>query len=272
MQKGSVAAFRRAVWKHYHSYGRRTLPWRTTTNPYRILVSEVMLQQTQVERVIPYYHAWMQTFPNVKTLAKAPLSSVLRAWQGLGYNRRAKNLHQAAQAVVSVYKGTFPKHALELQKLPGVGPYTAHAVAAFAYNEDGIFVETNIRTVVMHHFFSTKKKVSDDEIRAVLEQALPKGRAREWYAALMDYGSYLKRSGVRLNAKTKQYTKQSTFRGSNREARGAILKALVQGSQKNAYLTKLLGPSRVQQMNEQLTALTKEGMVTHTKGLFRLPG
>ena len=145
--------FKDTVWKYYREHGRSDLPWRKTTDPYRILVSEVMLQQTQVERVIPYYTRFLKKFPTVRALAKAPLSQVLIAWQGLGYNRRAKMLHEAAKEVVRGHGGLFPRTALELEKLPGVGPYTAHAVAAFAYNEDGICIETNIRTAVTHHFF-----------------------------------------------------------------------------------------------------------------------
>jgi len=124
----SVQAFRTTVWNHYRRHGRHTLPWRTTTNPYRILVSEVMLQQTQVERVIPYYKTFLRAFPTVQTLAQAPLSRVLTLWQGLGYNRRAKMLHEAAKQVVAQYGGRMPHDAEALETLRGVGPYTARAV------------------------------------------------------------------------------------------------------------------------------------------------
>lgn len=143
--------FRRLVWAHYKKHGRHELPWRKTHDPYRILVSEVMLQQTQVQRVQPYYREFLKQFPTARRLAEAPLSEVLKAWQGLGYNRRAKMLHAAAKEIA---KHGMPKTALELEKLPGVGPYTARAVATFAYDADEILIETNIRTVVFHHFFS----------------------------------------------------------------------------------------------------------------------
>lgn len=267
----SLARFRETVWKHYSVHGRRTLPWRTTTRPYRILVSEVMLQQTQVERVIPYYRAWMKVFPTVEALARAPLGTVLRAWQGLGYNRRAKMLHEAAKAIVSRHRGVFPKNVAVLEALPGIGPYTARAVTAFAHNEDVVFVETNIRTAVIHHFFPKKKQVSDAEILVLLEKMLPNGRSREWYSALMDYGSYLKRSGIRLNARTKGYTKQSVFEGSARQARGALLRALVPGPQLRASLYTLLGPSRRVQLRTELTRLIREGMVEQNKNVVQLP-
>jgi len=253
--------FRSLVWKYWKKHGRHDLPWRKTTDPYKILVSEVMLQQTQVERVLPYYKHFLKQFPTVKKLAEAPLSEVLIQWQGLGYNRRAKMLHETAKAVVREHNGKFPKTALELEKLPGIGPYTAGAVAAFAYNQDGIFIETNIRTVITHHFFSDTEAVPDSDVREALEKVTPKDQAREWYAALMDYGAYLKRSGVRINAKAKGYTKQSAFKGSGREVRGAIVRALSGASQSKGSLTKLFDKERTSQMEQQIVALVKEGII-----------
>ena len=150
----------------------------------------------------------------------------------------------------------------ELEELPGVGPYTARAVAAFGYNLDVIVVETNIRTAVIHHFFPKKKKVSDKEIEKILIEALPIGKAREWYGALMDYGAHLKRSGISHNAKSKGYAKQSKFAGSLREARGAILREYTRGVTSSTHLVNLLGPSRKTQMKKALEALIQEGLVT----------
>ncbi len=225
-----------------------------------------MLQQTQVERVIPYFRAWLKQFPTVSTLAKAPLSKVLQHWQGLGYNRRAKMLHDSAKMVEAQYRGRMPTELTDLERLRGVGPYTARAVMAFAYNIDVVFVETNIRTAVFHHFFQQKNisiygNISDVEILKTVEQTLSKGRAREWYSALMDYGAYLKRSGIKLNARAKGYTKQSTFKGSDREARGAIIKALTQQSRTKTFLLSMLGTKRRTQTEQQLQTLEKERLI-----------
>lgn len=258
----TVPQFRRIVWAHYKKHGRHDLPWRHTRDAYKILVSEVMLQQTQAERVIPFYKTFIKKFPTAKKLAEASLSEVLKEWQGLGYNRRAKMLRSAAKEIVLKYGDTFPAVYGELVELPGVGPYTARAIAAFAYNQDVVFVETNIRTAIIHHFFARKKKVSDREIEKVLERALPKGKAREWYSALMDYGAHLKRSGISHNARSKKYTKQSHFAGSLREARGTILRAYTRGTTSRAQLLNLLGPSRRAQARAALNALVAEGLLT----------
>ncbi len=255
------------MWEYYKKHGRHELPWRKTHDPYKILVSEVMLQQTQVERVKPFYEAFVRKFPTARKLGAAPLSSVLAAWQGLGYNRRAKQLREAAQLVGH---GVFPKHAEELEKLPGIGPYTARAVLAFAQNQDVVLVETNIRTAVLHHFFPKRKKVRDEEIERVLAAVLPHGRAREWYYALMDYGASLKRSGVKLNAKSKHYAKQSRFAGSLREARGAILKELARAPRSGARLFGLLGDDRRMQLKTALAALAREGLVEKRGAVYAL--
>lgn len=261
--------FRETVWRHYRAHGRHDLPWRKTGDPYRILVSEVMLQQTQVERVKPYYEHWIRKFPDAAALAKAPLGEVLKAWQGLGYNRRAKMLHEAAKEIAK--RQSFPKTAAELEKLPGVGPYTARAVMAFAHNADTVFIETNIRTAVTHHFFPRKKVVHDKEVLALLEKAHPNGKSRKWYAALMDYGAHLKRRGVRLNGKAKGYTKQKAFSGSDRQARGAILKELAKGNADAARLTGLLGDDRKEQVALQLGRLEREGMLIRRGAIYALP-
>ena len=259
------------VWKYYREHGRHDLPWRKTTDAYRILVSEVMLQQTQVERVTPYYARFLKKFPTVRALAVSPLSQVLIEWQGLGYNRRAKMLHEAAKAVVKAHAGKFPATALELEKLPGIGPYTAGAIAAFAYNQDGIFIETNIRTAITHHFYKDREGVSDNEVREKLLKLYPKGQAREWYAALMDYGAHLKRSGVRINAKAKGYAKQSTFKGSGREVRGAIVRLLSSGSASKTQMHKMFEADRTIQVEEQLEKLLQEGLVVRKGTRYLLP-
>lgn len=263
----AILRFRKIVWAHYKKYGRHDLLWRKNHTLYRVLVSEVMLQQTHVERVIPFYKNFLKKFPTARALAKAPLSEVLKSWQGLGYNRRAKLLHSAVTRFDLVTRSNL---VTALEKLPGVGPYTARAVAAFAFNQDVIMIETNIRTAILHHFFSNKKKVSDAEIEKVLLQVLPKGRAREWYSALMDYGSHLKRSGVSLNKKSATYAKQSKFTGSLREARGAILRLLVKNPASQTSIMKLFDISRRAQMLEALHALHRESLLKKIGTMYSL--
>lgn len=267
MAKSEIEKFRRAVWRNYQRYGRHNLPWRKTRNPYRVLVSEVMLQQTQVERVIPFYAEFTRRFPTPKHLASASLASVLQMWQGLGYNRRAKQLQAAARALVTEH----PRTVEELERLPGVGPYTARAIAAFAWNQDTVLVETNIRTAVIHHFFKKRRVVSDAEIERILARALPAGRTREWYSALMDYGARLKRTGKSYNVKIKKYVKQSKFADSAREARGVIVRELSRGGATAARLVDLLGPARRAQMRAALRALWKEGMIQKRDESYTLP-
>lgn len=269
--------FRKIVLAYYKKSGRHDLPWRNLpagrqgrTDVYKILVSEVMLQQTQVERVLPFYKNFIKQFGTAKKLADAPLAEVLKSWQGLGYNRRAKMLHSAAKELTSMGKFNFPMLVAELEKLPGVGPYTARAVAAFAWNQDVVVIETNIRTAVIHHFFSKRSDVEDTELVEVLKKALPKGRAREWYNALMDYGAHLKRSGISHNIRSKIYIKQSKFTGSLREARGAILRELSKGSVSRVRLMDSLGRERKEQLVQATTALLKEGLIEMKKNKYAL--
>ncbi len=261
---------------HYRKHGRHELPWRETRDAYQILVSEVMLQQTQVERVLPFYTMFVKRFPTARRLADAPLSEVLVAWQGLGYNRRAKMLHAAAREVVARHGGAVPRSVSELERLPGVGPYTARAVAAFAWNEDVVLVETNIRTALIHHFFPEDEKVGDKEIEAVLARALPKGKAREWYWALMDYGTHLKRSGVRVNTRSAHHVPQKKFAGSMREARGAILRELAaepgfaSRSNLEEKVRRKIGTERHAQIAEAIKTLVAEGFIEKDGPRYRL--
>jgi A/G-specific adenine glycosylase len=228
ISKAEINKFQEIVQEFYHQQGRK-LPWRETKDPYKILVSEVMLQQTQVDRVIPKYNTFLKTFPTIQSLAKARLSEVLTLWIGLGYNRRARYLHKTAQRVVNEHDAIFPKKRIELETLPGIGPYTASAVATFAYNSREVFIETNIRTVYIHHFYPDTDSVFDKDILTLVEDTLPEGEKvsyREWYWALMDYGSHLKSILPNPSRKSKHYTVQSKFKGSLREARGFIIRVL----------------------------------------------
>jgi A/G-specific adenine glycosylase len=258
-------AFTKRVWGFFRQHGR-SLPWRHNTDPYKILVSEIMLQQTQVDRVIPKYRAWLQRFPTAKTLAGASLAEVLTMWQGLGYNRRAIALKRAAERLVIAKK--FPREREKILELPGVGPYTAGAVAAFAFNEPVVMIETNIRTVFIHHFFADKKKVSDAELLPLIEATLDRRKPREWYWALMDYGSYLKKKVGNASQRSAHHTRQSPFAGSNRQLRGAVLKYVTSKPLAVSVLQKKLvaaglAPSR-EHLTKTLGTLTKEGFITQS--------
>ena len=204
-----IETFREAVWGYYREHGR-TMPWREDPSPYKVLVSELMLQQTQVSRVIPKFDAFMYTCADFASLAEKPLGDVLALWSGLGYNRRAKFLHRTAQLVVSDHAGALPDTFVELVKLPGIGKNTAGAILAYAYEQPVVFVETNIRTVYFHHFYpDAATLVSDKEIESLVAQTLDEEHPREWYWALMDYGTHLKQTaGGRLTS-SKHYVKQS---------------------------------------------------------------
>lgn len=202
----------------------RDMPWREDTRPYYVLVSELMLQQTQVSRVIPKFEVFIEQFPSEHELAAASLGEVLGLWQGLGYNRRAKFLHEAAKMIVAL--GTFPQTLEDLLALPGVGKNTAGAIMAYSFNQPVVYVETNIRTVYIHNFFNDQFDIDDKEIRHLLEQTIDRDNPRQFYWALMDYGTWLKNQGVKNIDQSRHYKKQSTLKGSLREMRGAILRQL----------------------------------------------
>lgn len=216
--------FQEIVWQYWRENGRQGLPWREDPSPYRVVVSELMLQQTQVERVVPKFLEFISLFPDFPALAKAPLSEVLIAWQGLGYNRRAKYLHELAKAVVA--RAGLPDTLEELVKLPGIGKNTAGAILAYAFDQPVVYIETNIRTVYLHHYFAGRFDVDDKELLLIIERTLDRDEPRAWYSALMDYGTYLKKQGLGRNNASKHYKKQSKFEGSVREMRGRILRAL----------------------------------------------
>jgi len=266
-----VEEFRQTVLQYYQLSGRHDLPWRLPEpggvfDPYKILVSEVMLQQTQVGRVVPKFAAFTRQFPSLTALARASLAEVLQAWSGLGYNRRAKFLWQCAQAVAATHGGQLPQTARGLVALPGIGPNTAGAVLAYAYNKPVVFIETNIRTVFIYHFFAGQQAVADKDILDLVARTLPDD-ARTWYWALMDYGSHLKQTVGNLNTLSKHYTKQSRFEGSRRQIRGQVLKIL--GGQP-ATLAALRSSIADERLESVLADLAAEGLVGRSHGCYHL--
>lgn len=212
--------------KEYYAAHKRPFAWRDNTNPYHVFVSEVMLQQTQTQRVVDKYASFIRRFPTFQALADAPLVQVLAEWQGLGYNRRGKFLQQAAQVVVAKHGGILPDTIDDLVQLPGIGAATAASLAAFAYNRPTIFIETNIRAVFIHFFFGDKTDVYDKELFPLIEQTLDRAESRQWYYALMDYGVMLKKQLVNPSRRSKHHVRQSKFEGSDRQVRGAIVRLL----------------------------------------------
>jgi len=238
--KQKIPSFQKHILDWYHK-NQRDLPWRKTRDPYNILISEVMSQQTQLSRVVPKYEVWMKKFPTVQDLAQSSVAEVLEYWSGLGYNRRALNLKKAAEKIVREFNGVFPQTEKELTSLPGIGKYTARAVLCFAFDEQVTVVDTNVRKVILTQFFNNSgeggnskilqisdaeitplSRITDSEINEIAEQLLPKGKAYEWNQALMDYAaSVLKKEKIPI-------PKQSKFIGSHRYYRGQILKLLLQ--------------------------------------------
>lgn len=262
--------FQESVWGYFRTHSR-SMPWREDPSAYSVLVSELMLQQTQVPRVIPKFEEFMTRFPDIKTLSEATLSGVLITWNGLGYNRRAKFLHETAKKVVSDYGGEIPDTLSELVTLPGIGPNTAGAILAYAHNQPVIFIETNVRTVLFHHFYaSSGAKVSDKELVELAGHVFDLEQPREWYWALMDYGTYLKKTaGGRLGS-SKHYKKQSPLRGSLREMRGKILKVLTRGPISEHELQKTIEAD--ERFVPALESLLGEGMIAKKDGVISLTG
>lgn len=261
--------FRTTVYNYYKS-NKRSFPWRETTDPYAILISEFMLQQTQTDRVVPKYEAFIKRFPDFRTLAQAKQTEVLEYWQGLGYNRRALYLHKTAQQIHELFHDQLPTDQLTLQTFPGIGPYTAAAIIAFAFNQPAVVIETNIRTVFIYHFFGDKEDVHDKEILSLIKETVDTANPREWYYALMDYGVYLKKLHPNPNRKSKHYTKQSKFEGSDRQLRGELLRILL--NDKEIPLSKLSVDLQedTKRLDKIATSLAQDGFITLSDGNLTL--
>lgn len=259
--------FTELIWQQARTL-YRDMPWRENTEPYFVLVSELMLQQTQVDRVITKFEQFMTLFPTIRDLADAPLSEVLIAWSGLGYNRRAKFLHTAAKKVISDFNGTIPDSYELLVTLPGVGPNTAGAILAYSFNQPVVFVETNVRTVYFHHYFEDRVLVTDAQLKELVTKTIDTEHPREWYWGIMDYGAQLKRQGVGRINKSSHYKKQEQLRGSLREVRGMILKELARRNFSDDELRAHVPPD--ERYAIALRALIDEKLVARTDDWLHL--
>lgn len=231
LTKKEISRFQKKIWSYYRR-NKRDLPWRHTADPYKIFVSEVMLQQTQVCRVIGKYESFLKEFPDVFSLAKSDLANVLSAWSGLGYNRRARYLWESAKIITDTYKGKIPKDSKLLDALPGVGNATAASIIVFSYNIPLVFIETNIRRVYIAQgralaLDKGPALIHDKDLLPLIEQTLDRADPRQWYFALMDYGAFLGKTKENPNKKSAHYTKQPQFVGSKRQLRGKIVKLLI---------------------------------------------
>lgn len=219
-------AFIEKVWRE-GGQRYRELPWRNIDDPYAVLVSEIMLQQTQVSRVERHWQRFLELFPTLDALAAADVSLVLENWQGLGYNRRALALKRTAERCMTEHGGELPADEAQLLALPGIGKATAGGVMAFAFQKPTLYLETNVRTVFLHELFPDVEGVSDKTLEPLVMATCSKNDPRGWYYALLDYGAYLKSITVNPSRRSKHYTKQSTFEGSKRQKRAELVRIVL---------------------------------------------
>jgi len=265
----SLEIFQSIIYHFYHAK-KRSFPWRINTTPYNVAVSEVMLQQTQTNRVLPKFELFIKQFPDFQSLANAPFEILLRAWKGLGYNRRALNLQRIAQIIVQDFDGQLPQDPAILKKLPGFGAYTSRSIPTFVYNKPHIFIETNIRTVFIYFFMKHKNDIDDKDIFPLIEKTIDHENPRDWYYALMDYGVMLKKEVGNLCKLSKHYSKQSQFEGSDRQIRGLILKKLLEKphiNQNDLFQSINREESRIKKI---LTNLCNEGFIKKNNGVLQL--
>ncbi|HUT65406.1 MAG TPA: A/G-specific adenine glycosylase [Spirochaetota bacterium] len=258
--------FRETILNFYRDHGR-SLPWRDTDNHYHIFVSEIMLQQTGVERVLGKYLRFLTEFPDFGALARASQKRILSEWQGLGYNRRCIHLREGARKICSEFSGKLPESEKLLLSLPGVGRATSRALLAFCFNRPVVFLETNIRQVFIHFFFQESGRVSDTEMLPLVAKTLDRNNPREWYYALMDYGTMLKRSIGNLVRKSAGYRQPAPFEGSMRQVRGIILKTLLSSPGLTPDRISSITGIDTGRIKEALDRLTQEGFLENN-GLF----
>lgn len=265
-----VKQFRTLILRHYATHGR-TLPWRETSDPYAILVSEIMLQQTQVDRVLEKYPRFLAAFPDFPSLCQAPLQEVLKVWVGLGYNRRAQSLQKIAAAIMQDYQGVLPPSPKLLGRLPGIGDYTAAALMVFAFNHPVLLLETNIRTTFIHFFFRDDTHIPDRALLPLIDQTMDRSDPRTWYNALMDYGVGLKKLYGNPARKSAHYRRQSPFAGSTRQIRGAVLRLLTEGTSLAEKVIIAKTGKAPQRVREVLAALEAEGFIRRRRAAYFIP-
>ncbi|MBI3955949.1 Fe-S cluster assembly protein HesB [Candidatus Gottesmanbacteria bacterium] len=272
LPKKKIVSFQQKVFTWWSTH-KRDLPWRRTRDPYRIMVSEVMLQQTQVLRVVAKYREFIERYPRVSNLAHATPAEVLRIWKGLGYNRRALYLHRAAKTIAEAYHGKFPINERELIKLPGLGTYTARAILVFAYKQEVPLVDTNIRQIITHFFFADQPQKAS-VIEDVARKLLPKGKSWQWHQALMDYGA-LELRNIQINKYTNKQMEKIPFRESNRFYRGRIIDRLREGEISEKKFLNELGKTYTKPvafLHSIIASLVKDGLIERTsRGVLRLP-
>lgn len=258
-----MQAFRDTV-QHYYALHGRDMPWRRDHSAYSVLVSEIMLQQTQVSRVNIKYAEFMTVFPDIQHLAQAPVAELLRVWKGLGYNRRALWLQRTAEIVQAEYAGVVPADRTQLVGLPGIGPNTAGAILAYAYNQPEIFIETNIRRVFLHHFFADAADVPDSQLLPYIALAIIGQDPRTWYWAVMDYGTHLAKVVENPNRRSKHYAKQSKFEGSHRQLRGRLLARALHSSFTSREIEQEETSFASDSIQQAIAELVSEGFLSRT--------
>lgn len=268
LNEEQIADFQKII-KDFYNEHKRPMPWRETEDPYLIFLSEVMLQQTQVSRVLVKYPEFVSKFPTLVSLVDAPFSEVLAAWSGLGYNRRALFLHQNARILLETYHGDLPDSVEELETFKGIGHATACSILAFGKNYPVVFIETNIRRIFIHFFFEDKTSVADTEIESLVSQTLDVENPRQWYYALMDYGSMLAKTISNPNRRSKHYTRQSEFENSVRKVRGEVLRYLLT-HKKATQETLRTQAGDTDKLTLALTGLQKDGLIDQKEDEFEL--
>jgi len=265
-----IKLFQDIIYEYYKNF-KRKFPFRENITPYNVLVSEIMLQQTQTGRVSEKFLKFIKKFPDFLSLSQAPLEEILTEWKGLGYYRRAIALRKIAEIVINDYNGKLPESIEELILFPQIGHNTASSIITFAFNKPEVFIETNIRKVFIYFFFPNKNKINDKEILPLIEKTLDRKNPRRWYYSLMDYGVMLKKKFPYLMKKSTHYRKQTPFEGSDRQLRGELLRLLINkrilSIDKVMKLFKSIDPNRIGNILHQLES---EGFIKNEGNIITI--